>query len=68
MHTTAASIRALRTVALFTTGVATYSHTSSFVQLPGWPRLLRAAQRLAESRAMPRDAALQRRHPAPLRS
>ncbi|EGV29625.1 hypothetical protein ThidrDRAFT_3217 [Thiorhodococcus drewsii AZ1] len=67
MHTTAASIRALRTVALFTTGVATYSHTSAFAQLPGWPRLLRAAQRLAESRAIPNERTLDRR-PEPLRS
>ena len=67
MHTTASSIRALRTVALFTTGVATYSQTSSVAQLPGWPRLLRAARRLALSREQPRATTLARR-PAPLRS
>ena len=67
MHTTASSIRALRTVALFTTGVATYGQTSCFAQLPGWPRLLRAARRLAQSRGRPRETTLARR-PAPLRS
>ena len=67
MHTTASSIRALRTVALFTTGVATYSQTSSVAQLPGWPRLLRAARRLAQSRDLASETPLERR-PAPLRS
>ncbi|NEV62331.1 hypothetical protein [Thiorhodococcus minor] len=67
MHTTAAPIRALRTVALFATGAATYGHASAFAQLPGWPRLLRAAQRLARSRTPAAETPLQRR-PAPLRS
>ena len=60
MHTTAASIRALRTVALFATGVAICRYTSAFAQLPGWSRLQRAAQRLAQSRAMSSDTACQR--------
>lgn len=51
MKTTTASIRALRTVAFFATGVAAYTHASAFAQLPGWPRLLQAAQRLAHARA-----------------
>jgi len=58
MKATTPAIRALRTVALFTTGVAAYHHPSPFAQLPGWPRLLRAAQRLARSRAMTREAVL----------
>jgi hypothetical protein len=67
MHPIAASIRALRTVAWFTTGAATYGPASSCAQLPGWPHLMRAAQRLAQSHARPRCAALQPR-PTPLRS
>lgn len=67
MHTTAAPIRALRTVALFTTGAATYGHASAFARLPGWPRLLRAARRLAQVRTPAAQAPRQRR-PAPLRS
>lgn len=51
MKTTTASIRALRTVAFFATGVAAYTHASAFAQLPGWSRLLQAAQRLARARA-----------------
>lgn len=58
MHTTEAPIRALRTVALFATGVATDRHRSAFAQRPGWPRLMRAAQRLAQSHERLRRTAL----------
>ncbi|MBK1717188.1 hypothetical protein [Thiocystis violacea] len=66
MHTTAASLRALRTVALFATGAAIHGHASPCAQLSGWPRLQRAAQRLAHSRAHAHEKTRQRR-PAPQR-
>ena len=45
------AIRALRTVVQFATGMASYHHRSPFSRLPGGPRLLRAARRLARAKA-----------------
>ncbi|MBK1720118.1 hypothetical protein [Thiocystis violacea] len=52
MKSTSASLRALRTVAHFSTGVASGHARSDFAQLPGYPRLRLAAHRIIRSHAL----------------
>jgi hypothetical protein len=67
MKTTSAAIRALRTVALFATGEASFSPRSTLATFPAYPRLQRAARHMTVRACVdPAPVSINPTNPAPI--